>query len=189
MNTNPPDASPSTAEDAPKPKKRPRPPIDLGRAVVEAFATNERLNQFLLEHLDKKAWRAEPPGGKGRTIAAIVAHMHNVRHMWLVVSAKEHEAPPKVERDKVTLAQAKKALAASAKAMRGLLERSVAGGGRVKDFQPDVVGFLSYVVAHEAHHRGQVALLARQTGFPLPQDAGFGLWDWAARWKDCGFER
>lgn len=191
MNTNstPPDAPESAATSAAKPKRRPRPPVDLGAAVLEAFATNERMNQFLLEHLDKKAWRAEPPGGKGRTIAAIVAHVHNVRHMWLAVSANEDEAPPKVERDKVTLAQARKALAASAKAMRGLLERAIENGGRVKDFRPDVVGFLAYVVAHEAHHRGQIALLARQTGFPLPENAGYGLWDWAARWKDCGFDR
>ena len=116
-------------------------------------STNERMNQFMLGELDKRAWRAEPPGGKGRTIAAIVAHVHNVRHMWLVVSAKEIEAPPKLDRAKVTLAQSRKALAASSKAMLELLRRSIANGGRVKEFKPDVVGFLCYSVAHEAHHR------------------------------------
>lgn len=182
-----PTAEPS--EPAALPRTKARPPVDLGQAVVEAFATNERMNQFLLEHLDPRAWRAEPPGGKGRTIAAIVAHVHNVRHMWLVVAAKELEAPAKLDRAKVTLKQSRRALAASAKAMDQLLRRSVATGGRVKDFRPDVVGFLSYAIAHEAHHRGQIALLARQTGFPLAEQVGYGLWDWNQRWKDCGFDR
>ncbi|MBK8180980.1 MAG: hypothetical protein IPK67_19235 [Planctomycetes bacterium] len=31
------------------------------RSLAEAFATNERINQFLLDALDKKVWRAAPP--------------------------------------------------------------------------------------------------------------------------------
>ncbi|MBI5364454.1 MAG: DinB family protein [Planctomycetes bacterium] len=178
-----------TPEPAALPRAKARPPVDLGQAVVEAFATNERLNQFLLEHLEPRAWRAAPPGEKGRTIAAIVAHVHNVRRMWLVVAAKELEPPAKIDRAKVTLKQAQRALAKSAKAMDQLLRRSVATGGRVKDFRPDVVGFLAYAIAHESHHRGQIALLARLAGFPLAEEVGYGLWDWNQRWKDCGFER
>jgi uncharacterized damage-inducible protein DinB len=165
----------------------PDPSFDPARALLEAWATNERVNQLLLERLDPAAWRAEPPGGKGRTIAAIVAHVHNVRHMWLVVAAKGTKVPPKVHRDTVSVAKARSALASSARAMASLLERSLADGGRVRGFKPDVTGFFAYSVAHEAHHRGQICLLARQTGHPLPQAVGFGLWEWGARWRECGF--
>ena len=161
--------------------------VDLGRAVVETFLVNERMNQFLLEHVDTSVWTAPPPlvkEGSGRTIAAIVAHVHNVRHMWLVVSARGSKIPDKVDRKKLTIAEAKRALAASAKAVQGLMERSIEAGGKVKEFKPDVVGFLGYVVSHEAHHRGQIAMLARQLGKPLPQEANFGLWDWGKRWKE-----
>lgn len=167
--------------------KRSTKPVDLGEALVAAFLVNERMNQFLLEHLDPRAWTAPPPlvkEGAGRTIAAIVAHVHNVRHMWLAVSAKGTRIPGKVDRRKLTIPEAKRALAASAAAVRALLERSIEAGGRVQEFRPDVAGFLGYLVSHEAHHRGQIAMLARQLGYPLSQDATFGMWDWAKRWKE-----
>lgn len=154
--------------------------VPLDKTVVRAFATSERINQFLLENLDEAAWRADPPGGRGRTIAAIVAHIHNVRHMWLTVSAKGTKIPDKVDRDRVTIPQASRALALSGDAMVALFEASLAAG-RVKDFGPDVVGFFAYALSHEAHHRGQICLLARQTGHPLPKEAGFAMWEWKKR--------
>ncbi|HKF43389.1 MAG TPA: DinB family protein [Thermoanaerobaculia bacterium] len=145
--------------------------------LMDAFATNERINQFLLENLDAAAWRAEPPGGKGRTIAAIAAHIHNVRHMWLAVSAKGTKFPDKVHRDKVTIPQARRALAASADAVIRLLESSLTSG-RVKNAGMDPVAFFAYALSHEAHHRGQICLLARQVGHPLSKEATFAMWDW-----------
>jgi hypothetical protein len=70
------------------------------------------------------------------------------------------------------------------RALHALLEQALARGGHVRDFKPDVVGFLGYCLAHEAHHRGQICLLARQLGRPLPQAAGFGLWEWKKRWLE-----
>ena len=55
--------------------------------------------------------------------------------------------------------------------------------GGVKDFRPDVAGFFAYLIAHNAHHRGQVCLLARQLGYPVPQKAMFGMWEWGTRGK------
>jgi uncharacterized damage-inducible protein DinB len=170
------------------PKVRGKPPIDFTSAVLNAFATNERINQYLLEGLDAAAWNVaqiDAEGkSKGRTIAAIVAHMHNVRHMWLVVAAKDKPAPEKLDRKTVTIEQARAALAASANAMLELLRTSLASGGHVPNFKPDVVGFLGYLVAHEAHHRGQIAMLARTHGYELPQKIGYGMWEWNTRAKE-----
>jgi hypothetical protein len=65
------------------PAKTEKPKFEVTPALLVSFATNERINQFLLNGLDPAVWRAEPPDGKGRTVAAIVAHMHNVRVIWL----------------------------------------------------------------------------------------------------------
>jgi len=49
----------------------------------------------------------------------------------------------------------------------------------------DVVHFLAYFVAHEGHHRGQIVLLARQTGHRLPGEITAGLWQWSQRAKEA----
>ena len=45
----------------------------------------------------------------------------------------------------------------------------------------DVAYVLTYVVAHEAHHRGQIVLAARQLGMRFPPDVTAGLWRWKPR--------
>ena len=40
------------------------------------------MNEMVIEHIAAAAWRAKP-AGKVRTIAAIFAHMHNVRCKWV----------------------------------------------------------------------------------------------------------
>ena len=56
-------------------------------------------------------------------------------------------------------------------------------GGRIAKFRRDgwarpwPVGpeMLCYMLAHEAHHRGQVSMLAHQLGFPLPNQHGLSI--------------
>ncbi len=156
------------------------PPFSLPEALLHTFDTNDGINQYMLENLPAEAWRAAPPEGKGRTIAAIVAHMHNVRVMWLK-AAKASDIPAQLERDKVTPSQAAKGLEQSRAALAQVIKVALDGDGRVKGFRPDVAGFVGYLIAHDAHHRGQVCTLARQVGHPLPQKAMFGMWEWGSR--------
>jgi uncharacterized damage-inducible protein DinB len=152
----------------------------LPGALVNAFDTNNRINRYLIENLPTEAWNAKPAGGKGRTIAAIVAHMHNVRVMWLKAAGAE-EIPPQLDRSTVTPAEALHALESSRGALSALMSSAFATDGRIKGFRPDVAGFLGYLIAHDSHHRGQVTMLARQLGHPLPQKAMFGMWEWGSR--------
>lgn len=86
---------------------------DLCQVLVESYAINERMNQIVLEHLDPAAWRAKLPGSKGRTIAAIVAHVHNVRRKWLRLSAPHLKLPAQLDRASCTQKQARVALGES----------------------------------------------------------------------------
>ena len=153
------------------------------QSLVVAFETNDRITRYLIENLPKEAWTAKPPDGKGRTVAAIVSHIHNVRVMWLKAT-KSEIIPEQLEKSSVTPAQANKALMQSRDALSKVLKTAVESDGRIKGFKPDVTGFVGYLIAHDAHHRGQISMLARQVGHPLPQKAMFGVWEWGSRGKD-----
>ena len=155
------------------------PPFILSEALLSAFDINDRINRYLIENLSEAVWRAEPPDGKGRDVASIVAHMHNVRVMWL--KATKGNVPEQLDRHTVTPPQAGKALEQSRAALKEVLQASLKTDGRIKGFRPDVAGFFGYLIAHDAHHRGQITMLARQVGHPIPQKATFGMWEWGVR--------
>jgi uncharacterized damage-inducible protein DinB len=168
----------------------------LGRAAVQIFAVNDRLNQILIEHLDPAAWKAKPPG-KARPIAAIFTHMHNVRCKWVRLTAPHLKVPRQLNRSHSTPQQVRAGLAESAARCSEMLAEALGGGGRVRKFRRDgwaqawPVGpeMLCYMLAHEAHHRGQVCMLAHQLGFRLPNHVGSGMWNWEKLWKQCGSPR
>jgi len=166
----------------------------LGRAAAQIFAVNDRTNQMLIKRLDPAAWSAKPPG-KVRNIAAIFTHMHNVRTKWIRLTAPHLKVPKQLSRAHCTQRQARAGLAESAARCEEMLAEALGGrGGRIEKFrrdgwgQPWPVGpeMLCYMISHEAHHRGQVCMLAHQLGFPLSNEVTSGLWNWEKLWKECG---
>jgi len=113
-----------------------------------------------------------------------------VRLMWLAAADKTAKLPPKIDDEKASREAVSQALRSSAAAITKLLEKGLEDpAGKVPNFRPDVVAFLGYLIAHDAHHRGQIGMLARQLGHAIPAKAGFGLWEWGTLWKECGFTR
>ena len=174
----------------PKPKVH----TQFGRAAVQIFAANERMNQILIERLDHATWTAKPPG-RVRTIAAIFTHIHNVRCKWVRLTAPHLSVPTQLNRTHCTQRQARVALAGSAARCAEMIAEALGGrAGRVEKFrrdgwaQPWPVGpeMLCYMISHEAHHRGQVCMLAHQLGFPLATEVTSWLWNWEKLWKECG---
>ena len=166
----------------------------LGPAAVRIFAANDRMNQIPIESLDPAAWRAKPPA-KTRTIAAIFTHMHNVRTKWVRLTAPHLKVPQLLNRARCTPQQARAGLAESAARCGEMLAEALGGSrGRVNKFRRDgwappwPVGpeMLCYMLSHEAHHRGQVCMLAHQLGFPLPSAVACGIWNWEKLWKEGG---
>jgi uncharacterized damage-inducible protein DinB len=156
--------------------------LDLANQIVDTWNINNRINLYLLESIPPDALN-DISASKGRTVAQQLAHLHTVRLMWLKASAPELlEGLDKIEKetavDKKLLARN---LKASGQAMATLIENSLENGGRIKGFKPHVTAFLGYVVSHESHHRGQIALSLKQAGHPLDKKVGFGIWEWGVR--------
>jgi uncharacterized damage-inducible protein DinB len=172
--------------------RQPKAQTQLGRSAVRTFAANERVNQILIEHLEPSAWNAKPPG-KVRTIAAIFTHLHNVRTKWIRLTAPHLKVPSQLNRTHCTPQQARAALAESAARCTEMLAEALDESGRIEKFvrdgwaRPWPVGaeMLCYMLSHEAHHRGQICMLAHQLGFPLAKGVMAGLWNWEKLWKEC----
>ncbi|MGQ0647435.1 MAG: DinB family protein [Gemmatimonadaceae bacterium] len=179
-----PAADPAPAAAAPAAPRDRRQPVDLGRALVEAFLTNERINQVLLDMVEPRVWRLFPPSSSRRNIATSFAHIHNVRCMRLKMSDTSAPPPERLERATITQDEARVSLGRSARAMRALIERSVAEGGHVHDYRPDVVAMVCAAITHEAHHRGQICHWLRELGAPLSPELQLRLWEWDKRWKE-----
>lgn len=173
---------------------------ELATVLLETYAVNDAMNQLLLKHLDPRAWRAEPPGprGNGRTIGAIFAHLHNARLVWLKNSAPHLKCPAALDPARCTMKQAAAAHAKSAKQCLQMLTDALSGGPnrRVRKYSrgswvpvwPAGAAMFSYMFSHEAHHRGQIIMLAHQLGYRLPPAAWGGIWQWNKLWKEAGFE-
>jgi uncharacterized damage-inducible protein DinB len=173
-------------------------PHDL---LVKTYAINDAMNQLLLTHLDPRAWRAVPPGkkGSGRTIAAVFAHLHNVRRSWIRNSAPHLQCPTRLDPARCTIKQASAAHRKSASQCLRMLADALSGDPkrRVTKFTRDnwmpawPAGgtMFAYMFSHEAHHRGQIVMLAHQLGYRLPVEAAYGIWHWDKLWKQAGLKK
>jgi uncharacterized damage-inducible protein DinB len=121
--------------------------------------------------------------------------MHNVRTKWVRLTAPHLKVPTQLNRTRCTPQQARIGLAESGSRCAEMLAEALDGsGGRIDKFsrdgwaQPWPVGveMLCYMLTHEAHHRGQVCMLAHQLGFPLSNKVTAWLWSWERLWKECG---
>ena len=150
---------------------------EIRDSLLETYACNDAMNQLILTELDPRAWRAQLPGEKrgGRTIAAIFAHLHNCRLNWLRNSAPHLKCPAPLDPDRCTIKQASAAHRKSgAQCLRMLTDAlSASPNRRVAKFSrgswaqtwPAGGTMFAYMFSHEAHHRGQILMLAHQLGF------------------------
>jgi uncharacterized damage-inducible protein DinB len=154
-----------------------RQPLDAKVELLEAFQYSFRVSEYLVGALPKRLWRADPLDGKGRSIAAIVAHMQSVRRTF----AKMGGAPVvlALDRNHSTSAEARRALRQSREALTGLFREALdRGESRVKGMPRRTVNMMLYLVQHEAHHRGQICSLAHALGYRLSKDDVMRIWGW-----------
>jgi uncharacterized damage-inducible protein DinB len=111
--------------------------------------------------------------------------------MWIKMLGAKHgiAVPKSVNRHRVRQDVLIRALERSSRGVIRLLELGLDRGAKVPGFPLDVVHFLTYLVAHEGHHRGQLLLIARQLGHRLPDRVTAGLWQWSKRAKEVQARR
>jgi uncharacterized damage-inducible protein DinB len=176
------------------------PPFAALRAsILDAWSTNSRVTVYLVEQLTDDLWSAPLPGSPRRTIRMLAGHLHNARCMWIKTLGRPHgvPVPAPVDRRRVSRLQLARALDRSGRGIANLLKLGLDADGRIpptpayvwRNLPLDVAHVLSYFVAHEGHHRGQIVLAARALGHRLAPAVTNGLWQWTKRAEEAGAGR
>jgi uncharacterized damage-inducible protein DinB len=159
--------------------------------LIAAWRTSHNATTFLIKNLPDDLWPEKVPGYPRRTIRGICAHFHNSRCSWIKMIGATHgiAVPRKVSGTKVEKAELLEALKESSEGIIEIIRLGASQGRTIppaawQNFPTDLVHFLSYFVAHEAHHRGQIVLTARAIGKPLKISVIGGIWHWKKRARD-----
>ena len=165
--------------------------------ILSTWQTNNRITEFFFENLPNELWDMKIPGAPQRTIRMIAGHIHNARCMWVKMIGKHYKinAPKPVDRRNVNRTTLLRALKQSNKVVIELLKAGIAHDGELHmnipyaNIPADVTHFMAYLIAHEAHHRGQIILAARALGHRLPPAITNGVWQWKKRNQEVTSKR
>jgi uncharacterized damage-inducible protein DinB len=162
----------------------PRPPDDqLLEAILDSW---DRNNAILVNLL-----RAVPDGGMfaraadgSPTVAALFAHIHYVRLVFVEEDAPECAIPApegewKAESDRDRLAAM---LNQSAAAVRDAVKGRVQAGRGMELHYDHPILMLQHMIWHEGYHHGQIKLALKAAGQPL-DDRTIGKVTWRV-WMD-----
>jgi uncharacterized damage-inducible protein DinB len=149
--------------------------------LIETWLISSQMNELLLYGIKEESF-TDRSLNKGRSVGEQFAHIQNVRLMWLKVATPEiYDATQKIEKDLIITKQLLlQRLDESNKAIVKLLEIGFAAG-RIKGFKPHPEAFVGYLIAHEAHHRGQIILNLKENGHIPDKKILYGLWEWGAK--------
>ena len=134
---------------------------------------------MILDELSTEALASTLSTRGGRTVAVQFAHLHNVRLQWLEVSVPAiYKTQTKLNTEAILdAALLKKNLTASANAIAEWMG-SADDDGKLKGYKRGVIFLLSYMLAHEAHHRGSILLTIKQCGIKVSDKLKWGIWEW-----------
>lgn len=153
-------------------------PLSPERELLEEFEHCCRVTEYVVHALPPRVWRMDLPGGKGRSIAGIVAHIQGVRRTFAKMGGAR-PVPPRLDRLRSTPDQARRELRKSREALMGLFRQALTRGrSRVKGMPRRTVNMMIYLIQHDAHHRGQISMLARALGHRLGKGEVTRIWGW-----------
>lgn len=142
--------------------------------LADTWLLNNRVNRMLLHQLTDAQF-AYRDSARTRSIGEQMAHLHNVRATWLKAIA--NELLDGIEKGAATKENVAQGLEASGARMARVLAEAE-HTGKLRGYKRGPVAFLGYLLAHEAHHRGEILIHLKHAKMPVDKAFGFSLWEW-----------
>ncbi|WP_248925800.1 hypothetical protein [Paenibacillus hamazuiensis] len=148
--------------------------------LIETWYTNNRINLFLLEKIGEEGLDLSISKRGGGTPAKQLAHIHNMRcdklNKWHPALA---EGLRKLSMsDRLGKALLTDCLTVSGEHIAEFIGRCAHGDIEYRGFKKGLVTSISYLIAHESHHRGNLLLNLKLCGFELDKAAQYAIWNW-----------
>lgn len=152
----------------------------LEKQIIDTWFINHRTNLMLIGELTQEALDYTTSKRGGGTIGHQLAHIYNVRFWKLEKYDKKltSDLATITAEDKKTIPMLKDCHTLSANRVAEVLEDGLKQNATIKGFKRGVVPLLGYLISHEAHHRGNILLTLKISGFKLTDKLKYGIWEW-----------
>ncbi|OJJ20164.1 hypothetical protein BKI52_16970 [marine bacterium AO1-C] len=149
--------------------------MDFKKDLLDSWYLNTKVTLYLLENIEPE-WLSVKLEGKGRSIGEQFIHINNIRSFWIgkVGEKEDLKIDKKYGKDKEQLL---KSLDLSGAKMANTLE-AIFDEEKITGYKPHPLAFYTQMIAHEAHHRGQIMITITRNNLPISKSVNFSLWSW-----------
>ena len=154
---------------------------DIVSELIEAWEIHNEINLFILDWVPEEGLEAVTllktgKPSRGRNVARIFAHMHEVRCSRLELAGTVGDLPRFAGREIPDRVSLREALARSGERAAALVRAAYEDDSPIKGWKRSPAALLAYWMVHEAHHRGQIAQALKQSGVRPPDEVSYGTW-------------
>ncbi len=146
----------------------------ISDSVKEAWQINTKINKAVFDHLSDEMINAPTPGN-GFTVAEHVLEiLHTPKHFGLKFDEAQLGALPNLYevkgKDYIAETNLGRIREVAAQTADTVLKAAEAASSKGELPHTSIDTYLIHMMAHDAHHRGQLFLALKTNGFPLPND-------------------
>lgn len=154
---------------------------DILGDVIEAWKIHNDINLFILDWVPDEGLEAVTllktgKPSRGRNVARIFSHMHEVRCSRLERAGLSGDLPRFEGREVPERTSLREALVGSGERCAELIRAAYESDSPVQGWKRSPASLLAYWISHEEHHRGQIAQALKQSGVRPPDEVSYGTW-------------
>lgn len=153
---------------------------DLEQQIIETWQINHKVNLMVLDALNDEALGLSLSKRGGGNVGHQLAHIYNVRfwHAEKIDNALISGSKTVKAEDEKTIDMLRELHEISTEWITKILTKAILENKAIKGTKRGIIPYLGKMLAHEAHHRGNILLTLKISGFKLPDTLKYTIWDW-----------